>query len=251
MLTTYAFCRITDDIVDKSNLSDDEKMKLLNEWEEEFKSGLRGKSKYGLMNNLGLIIKDFKLSIQPFLDLISGVRMDLTKKVYKTFSELEMYCFKVASTIGLMSIELFGYKNIRSKDYASNLGIAMQLTNIIRDVKEDFIRGRIYLPQDEMERFNYSKNDLANFTYNDNFVKLMEFQTKRSLYYYEEANKNFHPEDRKVLAMGRAMQIIYQRMLKKIIDVKYDVYKNQIKAKKIEKILISLGCHIKYGILNS
>lgn len=246
MHIVYAFCRVTDDIADSIDETDDEKLAKLQEWEYEFKKALNGKSKYQILNSLVDVIDKLKMSIQPFLDLIEGMKMDLTKKRYETFEELKAYCYRVASTIGLISIELFGYKNPASRDYAYNLGIAMQLTNILRDLKLDAQQNRIYIPQEDLKKFNYTENDLMNSIYNQSFLRLMNFQCERAEFYYRKADEYFHQDDYKILAMGRAMQEIYQKILSKIKNRNYDVFSKNNNLNRVERILITVKNFLKY-----
>lgn len=249
MMTVYAFCKVTDDIVDNELDSEENKLEKIKEWREELQLALNDKSKYELLNKLSLTIKRANLSVQPFFDLIDGVEMDLTKKRYETFDELKIYCNKVASTIGIMSIEIFGYKNPLTIKYAENLGIAMQLTNILRDVKKDAMVGRIYIPQEDMIKFNYSEKELMKFNYNENFRKLMEFEFKRAKSFYREADKYLETEDRRILAMGRAMELIYYYLLQKIRRKRYNVFEKEIKVSKFIKFSITFSTLLKYYIV--
>ncbi len=249
MNTVYAFCRKTDDIVDES--SDDENIKYerLRKWRNEFEKALRGRSDYYILNKLTKIIKQFNIPLEPFFELISGVEMDLQKKDYLSFDDLLQYCYKVASTVGLMCIEIFGYKNNSAKDYAVNLGIAMQLTNILRDVGKDIDKGRIYIPQKDLLIFNYSEEELKQKIYNERFKSLMAFESNRVLYYFDKAEKSINFEDKPTLFPARAMQYIYFKLLKKIQYKDYDVFNNQIRVNNFEKAAISLGVWAKYILI--
>ncbi len=250
MHVVYAFCRITDDIADAIDEPEEEKQKKLEEWEKELKLALNSKSRYNLLNSLASVIRELKMSVEPFFELIEGVRMDLIKKRYDTFDELKLYCYRVASTIGLMSIELFGYKNPASRQYAYNLGIAMQLTNILRDLKIDAQQNRIYIPQEDLKKFNYSEEDLINSVYNSSFINLMKFEVDRVENFYKKANKFFHPEDYKVLAMGKAMEEIYYKILKNIKKNNYDVFRKQNNVNKLTRILITIKNYFRYNLLS-
>ena len=148
MNAVYAFCRKTDDIVDEGNEPDDLKYEKLRRWRIELEKALLGNSQYPLLNKVATYIKQFNIPLDPFFELIIGMEMDLQRKRYLSFDDLSQYCYRVASTVGLMCIEIFGYKNCSAKDYAVNLGVAMQLTNILRDVGKDSESGRIARPQD-------------------------------------------------------------------------------------------------------
>jgi phytoene synthase len=249
MHTVYAFCRITDDIVDTPEATYDEKLKNLEEWKFELENALRNSSRYELLNSLAQTINELNLSTEPFFELIEGVKMDLTKHRYETFDELKLYCYRVASTIGLMSIELFGYKNPLSRDYAYNLGIAMQLTNILRDIKVDAEQDRIYIPKEDLIKFNYPEDDLINYKYNPNFIELMKFECDRAEDYYRKADECFPFDDRKNLAMGKAMEEIYHKILMKIRKNKFNVFTKNNNLSKPQKILITLKNFIKYQYL--
>lgn len=250
MHTIYAFCRVTDDIIDADGFSQEEKLVRIEEWRDELIKSLNLSSKFRLLNSLASVIRDFNMSIEPFFDLIEGVKMDLVKNRYETFDELLVYCYRVASTIGIMSIELFGYKNPKSKDYAYNLGIAMQLTNILRDIKVDAENDRIYLPQEDLKKFNFSDDEIKLSIYNQKFIDLMKFEVSRAEYFYQKANENIHPDDHKVLAMGRAMQEIYYKILKKIEKNNYDVFNKNNNLKSYQKMGITIKNYIKYYLLN-
>ena len=169
MSTVYAFCRKTDDIVDENSDSDEIKLINLINWKNDFEKALNGSSDNPLLEEVAAAIRKFSIPVEPFFDLIKGMEMDIRKNRYQTFEELELYCYRAASTVGLMSIEIFGYKDEKAKLFAVDLGKAMQLTNILRDVYTDSKIGRIYLPLEDLEKFNYTEEDVFNRVYNDNF----------------------------------------------------------------------------------
>ncbi len=249
MNAVYAFCRKTDDIVDEGNEPDDVKYERLRKWRVEFEKALKCQSNYQLLNKVGNIIKQFNIPVEPFFDLIIGMEMDLQKKRYIKFDDLVEYCYRVASTIGLMCIEIFGYKHTSTKEYAVNLGLAMQMTNILRDVKTDAEIGRIYLPQEDLERFNYTEQDILEGNYNKNFVSLMKFEAERAQEFFNKANNALDKEDKYSLFAARAMQHIYQKLLHKIEREEFDVYSKKIRVNKFEKATISLGVWLKYSII--
>jgi phytoene synthase len=246
MNTVYAFCRKTDDIVDDGNESTDIKYEKLRKWRIEFEKAFSGHSEYPLLNKLGKTISRFDIPLDPFFELIKGMEMDLQKDRYRTFDDLQIYCYRVASTVGLMCIEIFGYKHPSTKDYAVNLGIALQLTNILRDISKDAEKGRIYLPQEDLSAFGYSEKELLNKIYNNQYRDLMTYEVGRARRYFLQANSNLNIDDKKTMFAARAMQHIYSKMLDKIVDVDYDVYNNNVKVSKFEKIGIALGVWAKY-----
>lgn len=250
MNAVYAFCRKTDDIVDEGNESDDIKYERLRKWRIEFEKALKGESNYQLLNKVGSIIKQFNIPVEPFFELIIGMEMDLQKKRYLKFEDLVEYCYRVASTVGLMCIEIFGYKHSSTKDYAVNLGLAMQMTNILRDVKTDAGNGRIYLPQEDLIRFNYSENDIFESRYNPEFVSLMKFEADRAQVFFDRADNALDQEDRSSLFAARAMQHIYQKLLYKLEREDFDIYTKRIRVNKFEKAAISVGVWLKYSIVH-
>ena len=218
MNTVYAFCRKTDDIIDEGYESSEIKFEKLRKWRIEFEKAFNGHSEYQLLNKLGKTISRFNIPLDPFFELIKGMEMDLQNNRYKSFDDLQLYCYRVASTVGLMCIEIFGYKHPSTKDFAVNLGIALQLTNILRDVSKDAEKGRIYIPQEDLKRFNYSENELISKTYNNRFTALMQYEVERAKNYFDLATSNLNLEDKKTMFAARAMQHIYYKMIEKIIS---------------------------------
>jgi 15-cis-phytoene synthase len=249
MNTVYAFCRQTDDIVDEGNDSQILKYEKLRKWRIELDKSLTGVSDYPIINKLASTIKKFNIPLEPFFDLMRGMEMDLQNTRYLTFEDLRVYCYSVASTVGLMGIEIFGYKHPTTRDFAVNLGIALQLTNILRDVKKDAQKGRIYLPLEDLHRFNYNETDLMNGVYNENFTSMMKYQVERAKKYFDKATACLNKEDKKAMFAARAMQHIYSRMLNKIVAANYDVYNKQIKISRFKKGGISLGVWAKYSLV--
>ncbi|GAB1349255.1 phytoene/squalene synthase family protein [Ignavibacteriales bacterium] len=249
MTTVYAFCRETDDIVDEDIRTVEEKSNLLTHWRVELEHAFEGTSTYSLMNRLAMTIKQFNIPVEPFFDLIKGMEMDLKIRRYDTFEQLKLYCYRVASTVGLMCIEIFGYKHRSAVEFAENLGIALQLTNILRDIKKDADKDRIYLPLEDLKKFGYSESELLDSVYNDNFIKLMEFQVARAVDYFNRATSALNKEDKGNMFAARAMQHIYFRILKNIINEKYDIYNRNVNLSKVEKVGISLGVWAKYRLV--
>ena len=249
MTTVYAFCRKTDDIVDENDFSDEVKYENLRKWRVELEKGLKGNSSLPLLNNLSKIISQFSIPIDPFFDLIKGMEMDIQQSRYPTSDDLMKYCYRVAGTVGLMSIEIFGYKSISTRKYAINLGYAMQLTNILRDIKKDAKIGRIYLPLEDLERFNYSEEELFSNVYNDNFVALMSYEASKAKEYFIKANRALDISDKPSLFAARAMQHIYFNLLKKLEAKNFNVYSENINVGKTEKAAIAVGVWAKYNLV--
>ncbi len=249
MNTVYAFCRQTDDIIDEGNEPDELKYEKLHKWRVEFEKAFSGHSEYLLLNKLANTISKFNIPLDPFFDLLKGMEMDLQRKTYLTFDDLVLYCYRVASTVGLMCIEIFGYKNKSAKDFAVDLGIALQLTNILRDIKKDAKNGRVYLPQEDLKKFYYPESSIYSNSYNPDFVNLMQYEVERARSYFERATAELDLDDKPAMFAARAMQHIYYKLLKKITDADYDVYHNNIRVSNFEKIGISIGVWAKYNLV--
>ena len=234
----YAWCRIADDIVDDEASVATKRQSLL-QWAKEFELGLSGNSRFHLVNTLSQIIKRFNIPLHHFNDLIKGMEMDLVKTRYETFEDLKLYCYRVASTVGLICTEIFGYKHEGAKVYAENLGIALQLTNIMRDVATDAKKGRIYLPQRDMDYFGYSEEELLAGKYNVKFKRMMMFQAERARSYFAEAINHLSNEDRPLFIAALIMQEIYFRLLQDIENAEYNVFASRIKVSTAKKLLIT------------
>jgi 15-cis-phytoene synthase len=242
--TIYAFCRFTDDIVDEAG-DEKEKYVLLLQWTEELKRSLYGISRYSLLNKLAAIISRFHIPVEHFYDLIKGMEMDLLNTRYGTFVELEQYCYRVASTVGLICAEVFGYTNEKTKQYAINLGIALQLTNILRDIKTDAKRGRIYLPLEDLRKFNYTEEELLALTYDERFIKLMKFECERAHEYFRRAKACLAEEDKPLFTAARTMGNIYYLLLLRIERAQYDVFSKRIRLSPSLKILVAMALQLR------
>jgi 15-cis-phytoene synthase len=239
--TVYSFCSYIDNIVDCSPNNNDEekrtKLRRLGFWERTIESLYTNKRCDKLIIPLKEVISRYSIPKQYFFTLIDGCRRDIMIKRYKTFEELKDYCYGVASIVGLISIEIFGHKYEETKEYAINLGYALQLTNIMRDIKEDKNRGYIYIPLEDLARFNYSENDLKNEVYNENFIELMRFQAKRVREFYHKARKSLRPDERPTVIAAEIMDTIYYRLLEKIELNEFNVFAKRIKVSWFHKFL--------------
>ena len=235
--TLYAFCRQTDDIAD--DLSPLEKRIVqLNKWERELKNCFTRKvSNY--FDSVKQVADRFKIPLDHFLELIAGVRMDLNNLDYRSFDDLKLYCYRVASIVGLMCIEIFGYRDPVIIKYAENLGIALQLTNIIRDVGTDAKLGRLYLPREELNKFQVEESDIFSANYTENFVNLMDFQANRAHNYYQLAENCLPDNERRNMLVSEIMKAIYFRLLQKMETKKFDVLDAPIRLSKTTKIWIT------------
>ncbi|HEY7546612.1 MAG TPA: presqualene diphosphate synthase HpnD [Blastocatellia bacterium] len=242
--TIYSLCRLLDDVVDQ-DASDRDPFYELQEWYEEIESCFQGCPTTPLGERLTEAIEEFELPRQPFVDLIDGMEMDLRWQSYQTFSDLREYCYRAASTVGLICIEIFGYESPRTREYAVNLGLALQLTNIIRDLKEDAARGRIYIPLEEMDQFGYSESDLRANLYNEPFIKLMRHQHSRALSYFRMADNTLPEMDRSSMFAAEIMSAIYKEILGEIRNLSFDVYRNQVKVPRSRQMKIALNLWLK------
>jgi 15-cis-phytoene synthase len=217
----YAFCRFVDDIADDEAIR--EPAMLLKRWREELDRVYDGTPTRALSRALADSARRFRIPRELFEEIINGVEMDLSRKRYETWDELRPYCYRVASALGLICIEIFGYRNPSAKVYAENLGLALQLTNILRDVREDAGRGRIYLPLEDLARFGVSEEEILGGVYSPNFVRLMRFEAERAQQLYSAAQNALAPEDRGTLLTAEAMRLIYAAILERIIKSNYRV----------------------------
>ncbi|HET6272667.1 MAG TPA: presqualene diphosphate synthase HpnD [Bacteroidota bacterium] len=248
--TVYAFCRFTDDIVD-DGADEVGKVEMLRKWRRELARAIRGESDYPILNQLSATARRFNIPIEHFYELIRGVEMDLTRNRYETFDDLRDYCYLVASTVGLMCRQIFGYKNESTRDYAINLGIALQLTNIIRDVQDDAKKGRIYIPREDMQRFGYTEDDLLHGRYTEEFINLMRFECDRAREYFDLAHNALKDEDKHYFFAARIMWSIYAHLLRRIERSNYNVFERRISLPRFLKLLITfrywLSHQLKYS----
>ena len=211
----YAFCREVDDIVDECTDPQIAATKLA-WWRLELDRLYSGQPQHPISLALQPVLAEFNLPQEQLLEIIDGMEMDLQQTRYLDFKALSLYCYRVASVVGLLAAEIFGYADRRTQKYAHDLGMAFQLTNIIRDVGEDARRGRVYLPIEELKRFDVSVADILNARHSDNFRKLMEFQIERAEQYYAQAMSELPAGDRKTQFPGLVMAAIYRTVLDEI-----------------------------------
>jgi phytoene synthase len=238
----YEFCRFTDDLVDEENANEtvDQKRQKLDWWRGEVEKCYEGTSEHPILRSLQKIVRRFEIPKEYLLTLIDGVEMDLDKTRYETFEELKQYCYAVASVVGLISIQVFGHKHEETREYAIQLGYALQLTNILRDVEQDASNGRIYLPQEDLRRFEYSEQELLNGTYNQAFRSLMAFESDRAKQYYSKAHNLLHEDEHAALFAARIMDAIYFRLLRKIERAEFNVFSRRISVSAPHKLGIAL-----------
>jgi phytoene synthase len=229
----YAFCRVVDDIADSSKLDVAEKRQRLMAWREMLRSAMPGEPT--LAHEVRCLIDKYSLSVEMVEEIISGVEMDLSISRYARFEELRVYCYRVASAVGLVSIEIFGYRNPACKEYALQLGLALQMTNIIRDVGKDLRNGRIYLPHEDLARYEYSEAELKNRQYNERFVRLMEFEAERARQFFSSAAASLPPEDRRSMVAAEIMGSVYRGLLRRMELDRFQVFEKEYRLSKLEK----------------
>ena len=232
----YAFCRYIDDLVDKNifrSLNSEESLQKLAEAVEEWRRQLKALYKGEYIDHpIMIALKDTisKFGIPENLpnELIDGVNMDITKTRYENFEDLKIYCYKVASVVGLMTTHVFGFRNDEAFGYAVDLGIAMQMTNILRDIKEDSLQGRIYLPAEEMKMSGYTEDELMRQTQNSSFRELMEYQVKRAADYYDVADKGISMLERDSRVAVGLMSRNYRKILNVIKENDFNIFSKRV-----------------------
>jgi len=234
----YAFCREVDDVVDECPDALLARSKLA-WWRGEVNALYEGRASHPVTQALAASLKHFYLPQEQLLEIIDGMEMDLDQVRYADFKALHLYCYRVASVVGLLAAEIFGYGERQTLKYAHDLGLAFQLTNIIRDVGEDARRGRVYLPQDELARFGVSEADLLQANYTDDFRRLMEFQVERARNLYRQAFAQLPAADRKAQRAGLIMAAIYQATLDEIVRDRFRVLDRRISLPPLRKLWLA------------
>jgi 15-cis-phytoene synthase len=234
----YAFCREVDDVVDECSDAAVARAKL-SWWRQEVSAAFGGTPQHPVARALAAVAPGFGLPEEHFHEIINGMEMDLDYNSYEDFAALKLYCHRVAGVVGLLSAEIFGYRDRRTLDYAADLGMAFQLTNIIRDVGEDARRGRLYLPLDEIGRHGVRVDDIRQARDTEAFRQLMAFQIERASGYYRDAFSKLPPVDRPAQRAGIIMAAIYQALLAEIRADSAQVLKGRVGLTPIRKLWIA------------
>ncbi len=240
----YAFCREVDDVVDECSDANVART-TLNWWRNEVVAIYDGKPQHPVTQALVPIVKQFNMAQEHLLEIIDGMEMDLDQPRYADFKSLQLYCYRVASVVGLLSVGIFGYTDRQTLKYAHDLGIAFQLTNIIRDVGEDARRNRIYLPMDEMLQFGVTATDILNGRETENFQKLMAFQIERAQRYYQQAFEHLPTVDRKAQRTGLIMAAIYCGVLDEVVSSGCHVLKQRVSLTPRYKLWLAFKTWLK------
>jgi phytoene synthase len=249
MSALYAFCRAVDDVADEDSVPTEKRREQLAAWRADIRRACENHEPEFILNQeFAPVIQQFKLPFVLFDELIKGCEMDLDTLRYENYEQLELYCHRVASVVGLLSIEIFGYKNPACHDYAVYLGQALQLTNILRDVKNDAARGRIYLPLSELKKFNVSEADILAGKFSENYFQLASSVAARAKHFYSLAQKTLPLEDRKAMVAAELMGSVYWQLLQKLEQGNFNVFGPQpLKLSKPRKLALIFASWIRYA----
>jgi squalene synthase HpnD len=235
MSTFYAFCRVVDDVADSTELPIEEKQRQLGEWRKEIRRAYLDTPLTPLGREMAQIIRTYLIAPTPLEEILNGMEMDMSVLRYPTFAMLDQYCYRVASAVGLVSIDIFGCRHPQTRDYAVALGMAFQLTNILRDVKKDASFGRIYLPLDEMATFGVTQEDIMEGRFNEKMRQLFRFQHHRARHYFAKAHRLMIPSDRPKLLAAEIMREVYEELLNEIERRNFDVMTVPVKLSRFKK----------------
>jgi phytoene synthase len=242
MAALYAFCRQVDDVADEESRPVDERRAQLASWRDDIGVACAGGTpRFPVNQELQLVIQRHGLPFSLFDELLRGVEMDLDRQRYATYADLDQYCYRVASVVGLLSIEIFGYRNPACRDYAVQLGRALQLTNILRDVQTDAARGRIYLPAEELERCAVTPEEVLRSEYSPRYQAVAAQVAERARGYYRHARLTLPAEDRRAMIAAELMGAVYWELLGKLQARQFDVFGPRLtRVGKGRKLLLIL-----------
>lgn len=247
MSALYAFCREVDDVADEDAVPVEQRRVRLAEWREDIRRACGGEEpRFPVNRELQPVIARHQLPFGLFDELIRGCETDLDTLRYPDFAALEKYCYRVASVVGLLSIEIFGYTNPRCREYADALGKALQLTNILRDVRNDAERGRIYLPQSELARHGVREDEILRHEYSERFHALAVATAARAREFYRQARAALPPEDRKAMIAAELMASVYWRLLQKLESRRFEVLgPRPTRLGKLHKLALIAGTWLR------
>jgi len=248
MSALYAFCREVDDVADDEARPVAERREQLAAWRADVRRACGTETPQFTVNReLQPVIHEYHLAYEHFDALLQGVEMDLDIQRYPDYDQLELYCYRVASVVGLLSIEVFGYQNSACRDYAVCLGKALQLTNILRDVRSDAERGRIYLPLSELARFKVSPEEILRREYSPRFFELANSVAQRARHFYRLAHKTLPPGDRRSMVAAELMGSVYWRLLRKLEQQRFNVFGPELtRLNKGQKALLILRSWLRF-----
>ena len=240
----YAFCREVDDIADDCTDTAIARAKLA-WWRGEIAAVFGGEPSHPVSQALVPIVRRYDMAAEQFLEIIDGMEMDLNQNRYPDFKTLNLYCYRVAGVVGELSAIIFGYRDRKTLKYAHDLGLAFQLTNIIRDVGEDARRNRIYLPLDELAQFGISEADILTCRESPQFQEMMSFQAERACAYYDQAFQELPKSDRKPQLPGIIMAAIYRTLLQEIEKDGFRVLNQRTSIPPLRKFWIAAKTWLK------
>jgi phytoene synthase len=248
MSALYAFCREVDDVADEESAPVETRRARLAEWRADVRRACENQSpRFPVNRELQPVIRQFNLRFELFDDLLKGCELDLDIKRYEDFEALEKYCYHVASVVGLLSIEIFGYKNPATRDYAIYLGHALQLTNILRDVRTDAERGRIYLPLSELKKNNVLPDEILRHEYSERFAQLAAGVAGRAKNFYRLARETLPAEDRRSMVAAELMGSVYWRLLQKLEANRFNVFgARSLKLSKPHKLALIFQSWLRF-----
>lgn len=235
----YAFCRLCDDVADEP-MPPAEKLRRLEEVRRGLSATYQGDPQGPVFTALAHAAGVYSIPQEYLHAVVDGVEMDLTRSRYQTFDELRLYCYRVASAVGLICTEVFGYSDPAAREHAIDLGLAMQLTNILRDIKEDVSLGRIYLPQEDLEHFGYTEGEVEAGVQNDRFRALMQFEASRAREHFQRGKRLIPLLPLRSRACPAVLGGIYSRLLDRIEARGYNVFRERISLSSREKLLLAL-----------
>lgn len=242
----YAFCRLADDIADDPDVREDRGL-LMTRWRDELAAAYLGKSEHPVGIALGDAVHRFRLPQEVFLDLLRGVESDLRGEPIERFEDLRLYCYRVASTVGILVVTLLGCRSARAYAYAENLGIAVQITNVLRDVGADASSGRIYLPREDLDRFGVSPDSVLAREPSDALRLLLAFEAERARIHFDRADDLLPPDDHRRLRPARAMGAIYRALLAELHRRGYPCLGAPVRLSKPRRLAIAAGAFLGLG----
>ncbi len=249
MSALYAFCREVDDVTDNESEPVEKRREQLAAWRADIRRACAGETpQFAVNRELQPVIREYRLLFPLFDELLGGCEMDFDIKRYENFEQLEIYCYRVASVVGLLSIEIFGYQNPACRDYAVYLGKALQLTNILRDIKTDAGRGRIYLPLDDLKKFGVTPDEILRHEYSGRFAQLAAGIAGRAKDFYRRARQTLPVEDRHAMVAAELMGAVYWRLLQKLELRQFNVFGPEpTRLNKTQKTWLVLQAWLRFA----
>ena len=250
MSALYAFCREVDDVADEDALQVEQRRAGLTAWRADIRRACDGgHPEFAVNQELQPIIARYRLRFELFDELIKGCEMDLATVRYQSWADLELYCYRVASVVGLLSIEIFGYSDPRCRDYAIALGKALQLTNILRDVQTDTARGRIYLPQEELNRFSVGEREILQHEFSERYARLAASVAERARQFFLTARETLPAADRRSMVAAELMGSVYWRLFCKLERQQFNVFGPQpTRLSKPQKLALIARSWLRFAL---